>query len=92
MQADLVDYDITEGQRKAFNTNAKESVKVNTGWVLESWNDTLKQMMLSERILLDGKPVKMNTKSTELFKHINKNQINYTLDFEYTYDTINSVV
>jgi len=92
LQADLVDYDVLEGQRKSFNTNAKESIKVNTGWVLESWNETLKQMMLSERILIDGKPVKLNTKSTELFKHINKNQINYTLDFEYTYDTINSVV
>lgn len=92
MQTDLVDYDVLEGQRKSFNTNAKESLKVNTGWVLESFNETLKQIMLSERILLDSKPAKLNTKNTELFEHINKNQINYTLEFEYSFDTINSVV
>lgn len=92
MQSDLVDYDVLEGQKKSFNTNANETIKVNTGWVLQSFNDTLKQIMLSERILLDNKPAKLNTKGTELFKHINKNLINYTLDFEYSFDTINSVV
>lgn len=92
MQQDLVDYDILEGQRKSFNTNGKDSVKVNTGWVNESWNSTLKQIMLSERILIDGKPAKLNTKSQELIKHVNKSLINYTLDFEFSYDIINSVI
>jgi hypothetical protein len=27
-----------------------------------------------------------------LFKHINTKQINYSLDFEFTYDVINSVI
>jgi len=92
MQQDLVNYDVLEGQRKSFNTNGKEQIKVNTGWVDESWNNTLKQMMLSERILVNDLPVKLNTKSQELLKHINKNLINYTLDFEFTCDIINSVV
>lgn len=92
MQQDLVDYDVLEGQRKSFNTNGKEQIKVNTGWVDESWNNTLKQMMLSERILINDLPAKLNTKSQELLKHINKNLINYTLDFEFTYNIINSVV
>ena len=48
--------------------------------------------MLSERILIDNKPAKINSKSTELFKSINTKQINYSLDFEFTYDAINSVV
>jgi len=85
-------YSGLEGQRKTFNTNAKKSIKVNTGWVAESWKEVLKQIMLSERILIDNKPAKINTKSTELFKSINTKQINYSLDFEFAYDVINSVI
>lgn len=92
MQTDSFNYNTLEGQRKVFNTNAKKSIKVNTGWVAESWKEVLKQIMLSERILIDNKPAKINTKSTELFKHINTKQINYSLDFEFAYDVINSVI
>ena len=95
LQTNSYNYSLFEGQRKTFNTNGKKSIKVNTGWVDETWKETLKQIMLSERILiLDGNylPVKINTKSTELFKHINTKQINYSLEFEFAYDVINSVI
>jgi hypothetical protein len=92
LQTDSFNYNTLEGQRKVFNANGKKSIKVNTGWVAETWKEVLKQIMLSERILIDNKPAKINTKSTELFKHINTNQINYSLDFEFTYDVINSVI
>lgn len=93
MQSNYPNYDILEGQRKTFNTNGKEQIKVNTDWVSESYSEVIKQLMLSERIILDKtKPVKINTKSTELFKSINTKMINYQLEFEYAYDTINSVV
>ena len=85
-------YNALEGQRKVFNANGKKSIKVNTGWVAESWKEVLKQIMLSERILINDKPAKINSKSTELFKHINTKQINYSLEFEFTYDAINSVI
>ena len=92
LQTDSFNYNVLEGQRKVFNANGKKSIKVNTGWVYESWNEVLKQIMLSERILIDNKPAKINTKSTELFKNINTKQINYSLDFEFAYDVINSVI
>ena len=92
MQTNSFNYNTLEGQRKVFNANAKKSIKVNTGWVAQTWSEVLKQIMLSERILIDNKPAKINTKSTELFKHINTKQINYSLDFEFAYDVINSVV
>jgi hypothetical protein len=92
LQTDSFNYNILEGQRKVFNSNAKQSVKVNTGWVEETWREVLKQIMLSERLLIDNKPAKINTKSTELFKSINTKQINYALEFEFAYDVINSVI
>jgi len=92
LQTDSFNYNTLEGQRKVFNANGKKSIKVNTGWVYETWKDVLKQIMLSERILIDNKPAKINSKSTELFKSINTKQINYSLDFEFAYDVINSVI
>ena len=92
MQTNSYNYNTLEGQRKVFNANGKKSIKVNTGWVAETWSEVLKQIMLSERILIDNKPAKINSKSTELFKHINTKQINYALEFEFAYDVINSVI
>jgi hypothetical protein len=48
--------------------------------------------MLSEKVLIDGYPCKLKTKSTELFKHINTKMINYSLEFEFNYNLINDVV
>jgi hypothetical protein len=84
-------YDQKEGQRKVFNSNGKETIRVNTDWVSESFNEVVKQIMLSERILLDGSPAKINTKSVDLKKSINSSLISYEMEFEYAFDTINSV-
>jgi len=92
MQKVFPNYSSAEGQRKVFNTNLKQQIKVNTDWVNESYSEVIKQLMASERILLDKTPVKLNTKSTELFKSINTHMINYQLEFEYAYDILNSVV
>lgn len=92
LQANLVNYDVQEGQRKMFNTLGKKSIKVNTGYVSEEYNKVLQELMLSERILINGSPVVMNTKNTELFKNINTKLINYQLDFEFAYDYNTTVV
>ena len=47
--------------------------------------------MLSEVIRINNKPATIKTSSTELFEHINKKLINYKLEFEYAYWTINNV-
>ena len=92
LQTNLVNYSIYEGQKKGFNTRAKRSIKVNTGYVSDSYNQVLEELMLSEKILIDDKPVVLNTKNTELFKNINTKLINYSLDFEYAYDYNTTVV
>jgi hypothetical protein len=92
LQSDLVDYDIREGQRKDFNANGIKSILLNTGIRDESMNEPLQQLMLSERILLNGMPVKLRTRSLAKLKTINAKIINYQVEFEYAYDIINSVV
>jgi len=85
-------YSVLEGQRNAFNVNGKQTIRVNTDWVDESYSEVIKQIMLSERILIDNKPAVLLSKNTELFKSINTKMINYQMEFEYAFDTINSVI
>ncbi len=92
MQSTFPNYNTLEGQTKSFNTNGKNSIKVNTDWVDESYNDLLKQLMLSERILINNYPATLKTQNTELFKNINQKTINYTLEFEFNYNAINNVI
>lgn len=90
---DLVNYNPAIEQTKVFNLNARETIKVNTDWVKEEYNERiLKPLMLSEVIRINGKPATLKTSATELFEHINKKQINYELEFSFAYDKINNVV
>ena len=79
-------------QRQTFNTNGTISYRVNTGWVDESFNSNIQQLLLSERILLNNQPVKMKTKEFEKQKNINNKTINYVLEFEQSNDLINNVI
>lgn len=92
MQSDLVNYSVLEGQRKVFNSNGKETIRCNTGWVNESYSSTIKEIMLSERILVNSKPAKISTKQIEMQTSLNNKNINYLLEFEFAYESINSVV
>jgi len=92
MPTTFPNYNLREGQRAVFNANGKKSIRVNSDWVAESYKEVIQQLMLSEKILINKFPAKINTKSTELFKSINTHMINYQLDFEFAYDVINSVV
>ena len=92
MQSDLVNYSITEGQRKVFNANGKETIRCNSGWVTEGYSSTIKEIMLSEKILVNSKPAKISTKQMEMQTSLNNKNINYLLEFEFAYESINSVV
>jgi hypothetical protein len=92
LQTQYPNYLQTEGQRQVFNANGKQSIRVNSDWVSESFKETIKQLMLSEKILVNETAAKLNTKSMELIKSINTPLINYQLEFEYAYDVINSVI
>jgi hypothetical protein len=85
------DYNIYRGEMQSFNVNGKESIKVNTGWVDEHYKEIIRELLLSETILIDDLKVTPKTQSTELFKKVNTKVINYTLDFEYAFAHINKI-
>ena len=87
------------GQIKEFNTNGKETIKLNTGWVNDNYADYIQEMLLSEKVtLLDYEvdtnynPVKVKTKSLQKQTGLNDGMMNYELDFEFAYDLIGTVV
>jgi len=95
---DDVNYNPLRGESKAFNYEAKQSIKVNTGWVEEYYNELIKDLMVSETIILydyeteTQKPVKLKTMSTDLKTSLQDKMINYQIDFEYNYNQINNVI
>ena len=92
LMSDDTDYSLTQNRRATFNVNGQESITCNTGFVPETYKEVIKELMMSEIIRIDNKPVNINTKSTELFKNINSNNINYELTFNYAYQTRNYIV
>ena len=87
----LVNYDPLKGQFGVFNANGKKYITTNTGWVDESYSNTIEELILSERILVNGKPAKIRTKATQLFRHITEKLINYQLEFDYASYIANNV-
>ena len=87
-----VNYNPLRGESKAFNYEAKQTIKINTGWLYEYYNELIKDLMTSETILLDNKPVKLKTMSTDLKTSLQDKMINYQIEFEYNYNQINNVI
>ena len=91
MLPSAVDYNPLKGQNKSFNINGMQSVKLNTGFVPENYSDLIQDLLLSETILLDGKPAQVKTTSNTVKTSLQDRNINYEIDFSYSFDLINNV-
>ena len=87
-----VNYNPLRGQSKSFNIKGSQSIKLNTGWVDENYKELIKDLLLSETVLLDKKPVSLKTQSSELKTKLKNRMINYEIDFDYNFNLINDVV
>lgn len=85
-------YDTQIGQYQTMNINGRQTVKLNTGWVEENYSALIQDLLLSETILLDNKPVTLKTQSSDLKSVLKDKNINYELEFEYAYDLINNII
>jgi hypothetical protein len=90
--SESINYDVSKGQSKKFNINGTQSVKLNTGWVDENYSELITDLFLSETVLLDGKPAEVVTQSSVLKTHLKDRNINYEIDFKYSFNLINDVV
>ena len=89
---DAINYNTSIGQFKTFNLNGKQTIKLNTGFVDENYSELITDLLLSETVLLDGKPVTVKTQGSDLKTSLKDKLINYEIEFEYAYNLINDVV
>ncbi|MEY4278082.1 MAG: hypothetical protein RL377_86 [Bacteroidota bacterium] len=89
---DSIDYNTSKGQSKSFNINGKQSVKLSSGFVPENYSDLIQDLLLSETVLLDGKPAEVKTQATTLKTSLQDRNINYEIEFDYAFNLINNVI
>ena len=82
-------------QFKDFNTNARSSFLINTGWISEESSEVLKQILLSDVIWITNgtnyTPINRDQKALEIKKRINDKLINYEIGFKYSYNEKNNI-
>tara|TARA_B100001250_G_C19811236_1_gene795794 strand:- start:1262 stop:2194 length:933 start_codon:yes stop_codon:yes gene_type:complete len=82
-------------QFKTLNKKGRERIKINTGYMDESMNEPMKQLMLSEQVwsTIDGNihPVDVATNSMTFKTGKNDKLVQYTLDLEYAHESIDRV-
>jgi hypothetical protein len=86
------EYNPLIGQTKVFNLNGNQSVKLNTGWVDENYNILIRDLLLSETVLIDNKPAMVKSKSQTYKTQLKDKMINYEIEFDYAFDLINNVL
>lgn len=87
-----VNYTTTDARKRMLNINGSEMVTCNTGWVEEDFDEKIKDLMLSERILIDNVPVLLRSSNIGLQTSITDKTINYNVKFEYAHNQLQYVV
>ena len=88
-------YNISRHQQKILTKNGSEKLTLNTGFYPEEYNEVFKQLQLSEDcwIEIENKtlPIKLSKGSFSYKTVLNDKLINYTIEVEYAFDTINNI-
>lgn len=94
-----LEYDVQKHQYREFLKQGRESISMNTGFISEQYNEVIKQLLLSEQVWVTQDvngvstilPMNLKTQSLQYKTSVNDKLINYTFDFDYSFDEINNV-
>ena len=96
MVATYGDYAINQHEKKTFLLNGYEKVTVNTDFIPENYNELFKELMLSEFVYLEENgtvlPVNLLKKSFEKKTKLINKLIQYSMDFEYSFKLMNTIL
>ena len=88
-------YNISNHQDKTLTKNGKERLTLNTGYYPEAYNDVFKEMQLSEDCWIEINsqtlPIQVTSSSLAYKTQLNDKIINYTIEVEFAFDTINNI-
>lgn len=90
------EYNLSQHEKKSFLSNGKEKITVNTDFINENYNALFVELMLSEFIYLEENgevlPVNLLKKSFEKKTKLNNKLIQYSMDFEYSFKLMNTIL
>jgi len=88
-------YSISKHQNKILTKQGSERLTLNTGFYPEEYNEVFKEMQLSEDCWIEINnqtlPINIASNTLDYKTHLNDKLINYTIEVEYAYDTINNI-
>jgi len=92
-------YNSTNHVNRNFNVVGKESISLSSGYLSEEYNEVFKQLLLSEKvwvtnILETGEqvlPINVKTSSIAYKTSVNDKLVDYTIEFDKSFDTINNI-
>ena len=92
-------YSISNHVNRDFNVVGSESVSLSSGFLSEEYNEVFKQLMLSEKVWVTNvndtnvKVLPLNVKTSNItYKtSLNDRLVEYTIDFDNSFDTINNI-
>jgi hypothetical protein len=89
-------YSLNQHEKQTFNVNGKEKITVNTDFISEDYNALFTELMLSEFIYLEENgqvlPVNIAKNSFEKKTKLINKLIQYSMDFEYSFNLLNDVL
>jgi len=95
-------YSVNDAANKVFNTQAKQSHNLSSGYYPEFANQFFEELLLSEYVWMERPkktdastleviPVKVKTSSMTFKTSVNDRLIEYVIDFEEAFDYINNI-
>ena len=92
-------YSRSSHTNRDFNITAKESTTLSSGFLSEEYNEVFKQMMLSEKVWITNVkegveqvlPINVKTSNITYKTSLNDRLVEYTFDFENSYNVINNI-
>jgi hypothetical protein len=94
-------YGLKNASKKIFNTQAKQSQTLSSGFYPEFAVEYFEQLLLSEYVWIEQTivssgsvtqvPVIVKTSSVDIKKSVNDRLIEYTIEFEDAFDYINNI-
>tara|TARA_R110002020_G_scaffold199798_1_gene401715 strand:+ start:14789 stop:15907 length:1119 start_codon:yes stop_codon:yes gene_type:complete len=88
-------YSVNNHQYKTRNIMGREKIVVNTGYVNDSYNQVIEELLMSPRcwIFKDNQqlPIIPQNKQVTFKTSLNDRLSNYTLEFKFAYDKLNTI-
>ena len=95
LSGELLTYSVNSAQMMPHDVIGNNRITMNTGFVTEDYNELIQELMLTESAWIhednDVTPIVPKTSSFTYKTGVDDKLINFTVEFDYAFDTINNI-